>query len=307
MSVISPDDFEKYKRYTITHIAAVNWIIDHIALYQYVQFPKFKEDPLKGKKRSEVKLPKKYNGSILRIKYKDLYKVVHVRGYGIDDSTSEGCFSNSATVLMYMDKIIVLKIPSQGKIQITGCKSEEQVYRAIHAVWKHIQKIKKEHPEVSSIPEGEVPKVIFQTAMNNINLNLGFNINKKRVHEFLYKETEFHIIPNDAKYAGVTAKIEAEGIKELANVRHRFLNGRWYASKANWTDYLSMLTPKDRTKEEKTERYHTMLIFHSGKVIMSSPRYELMKDVFCYFVNLMLDNRAKIEDLTIEITAKKKK
>lgn len=307
MSVIRPEDFEKYPRYTITHIAAVNWKIDHIALFQYVTFPVLKKDPLIGVKRTDVKLPESLNGSILQIKYKDLYKQVHVRGYGVDDVASVGCFSNSSTVLMYMDKIIVLKVPSQGKIQITGCKTEDQVYKVVHAIWNHIQHIKKDHPEVSSIPFGEVPKVIYQTAMNNINMYLGFNINKRKVHEFLYKDTEFHIIPNDSRYAGICGKLEVEGIKSLLNVRHRFINGRWYASKSTWTDYLCMLSPKDRAKEEKAERYHTFLIFHSGKVIMSSPRYELMPNVFYYFVDIMLKNRTRIEDCTIEIVANKKK
>lgn len=304
--VISPKDFSKYKRYTTTYIAAVNWKIDHIALFQYLNIVTLENDPLANVKRSQVKLNVP-NGSILQVKYKDSYKIVHIRGYGMEDNASTGCFSNSTTIVMYVGKIIVLKVPSQGKIQITGCRSEEQVYQAIHAIWRGIQKIKVEHPEVAQIPEGEVPRVIYHAVMNNINMNLGFSINKRKVHEFLYQDTEFHIIPNDKKYAGVTAKLEVEGMKELPLVKHRFLNGKWYASNGTWTDYLSMLSPKDRKKEENMERYQTFLIFHSGKVIQSGPRYELMEDVFRYFINLMNANRGKIEDLTVELSTKKKR
>ncbi len=297
---ISPNDFKKYQRYTTTYIAAVNWKIDYVGLFQYLPIVKLGNDPLMGNKRAHVKLNVP-NGSILQVKYKDPFKIVHVRGYGKEDNASTGCFSNSLSVVMYVGKIIVLKLPPQGKIQITGCRQEKQVYTAIHAIWKGIEAVRVKHPEVVQIPEGENPKVIYHAVMNNINMNLGFNINKRKVHEFLYQDTDFHIIPNDKKYAGVTAKVEVEGMKELPLVRHRYLNGKWYASKAKWIDYISMLSPKDRKKEEITERYQTFLIFHSGKVIQSGPRYELMNDVFQYFITLINENRLRIEDLTEDV------
>jgi TATA-box binding protein (TBP) (component of TFIID and TFIIIB) len=303
--MISPDDFKKYPRYTITHVGVTNWKLDHIALFQYLEFPEIPIDPLINVKRADVKLLPKYNGSVLQVKYKDVYKVVHVRGYGATDIASIGCFSNSTTILMYVDKLIVLKVPSEGKIQIAGCRTEQQVHRAIHYIWRHIQRITQHHPEILKLPLGEVPKVIFHTAMNNISFKLGFNINKRKVHELLYKDTEFNIIPNDKKYAGVTAKLEVTGLKELPLVRHRFIRGRWYSSQTNWIEYLSMISPKDRIKKGKVERFHTFLIFHSGRVIQSGPRYELMEDVFRYFVNIMLENRDRIEDLTVELIKKK--
>lgn len=303
--MISPEDFKLFQRYTTTHIAAVNWEIDHIALYQYLDIIKLDKDPLHEKKRFDIRLNIP-NGSVLQVKYKDAYKIVHVRGYGMTDDASTGCFSNSTTIVMYIDKIIVMKVPSRGKIQITGCRSEKQVYQAIHSIWNGIQKIREEHPEVAKIPEGEVPRVIYNSVMNNINMNLGFNINKRKVHEFLYQDTEFHIIPNDKKYAGVTAKLEVEGLRELPLVKHRFLDGKWYVSNATWADYLAMLNPKDRKKEDNKEHYQTFLIFHSGKVIQTGPRYALMEDVFKYFITLMNTNRHKIEDLTKELSNKKK-
>jgi TATA-box binding protein (TBP) (component of TFIID and TFIIIB) len=303
--MISPDDFNLFQRYTTTYIAAVNWEIDHIALYQYLDIIKLKEDPLVGKKRFNIRLNAP-SGSVLQVKYKDAYKIVHVRGYGITDDASTGCFSNSTTIVMYIGKIIVMKVPSRGKIQITGCRTENQVYQAVHAIWKGIQKIKQKHPEVAKIPEGEVPRVIYHSVMNNINMNLGFNVNKRKVHEFLYQRTEFHIIPNDKKYAGVTAKLEVEGLRELPLVKHRFLNGKWYVSKGSWIDYLAMLNPKDRKKEDNKDHYQTFLIFHSGKVIQTGPRYALMENVFRYFITLMNSNRCKIEDLTIELSTKKR-
>jgi hypothetical protein len=129
----------------------------------------------------------------------------------------------------------------------------------------------------------------------------------RKVHEFLYQDTEFHIIPNDKKYAGVTAKLCVEGMKELPLVKHRYLNGKWYTSNGTWMDYLTMLSPKDRKKEENTERFQTFLIFHSGKVIQSGPRYELMGDVFNYFITLMNANRKRVEDLTTELGVKKQR
>lgn len=305
MSSISPDEFKKFSRYTTTVIAAANWVINHIAFFNYAEIVDLSEDPLENMKRSRVKLSIP-NGSILQVKYKDPYKIVHVRGYGTKDDASKGCFSNSVSVVMYVGKIIVLKVPPQGKIQITGCRTEKQVYSAMHAIWKCIEKIRISHPEIVKLPADEAPRIIFHPVMNNINMILGFNVNKRKIHEFLYQDTEFLIIPNDKKYAGVTAKLVVEGMKELPLVRHRYINGKWYVSNASWTDYLAMLTPKDRKKEEVADRYQTFLIFHSGKVIQSGPRYELMEDVFRYFIKLMNENRHKIEDLTVELAANAK-
>jgi len=300
------DSFKNFKRYTCTHVISANLQIDHIALFNYATFPELDKDPFIDTKRPNIRLSTKYNGSILQIKVKDLYKKVHVRGYGQNDPASMKCFNNSTTIVMYIDKIIVIKVPSKGKIQATGSTTENQIYQAIHHIWKHILKIKEEHPEIARIPYSNIPRVIFLTSMNNVSMNLGFKINKRKLFNFLYKETDFIVIPHEKKYAGIAAKLPVEGIKELPFIRHRYIRGQWYQSKANWTEYLSMLSPKDRAEEERSERYHTFLIFHSGKVIQSGPHWPLMPAVFKYFIELMMENRAIFEDLTIELTSKKK-
>jgi TATA-box binding protein (TBP) (component of TFIID and TFIIIB) len=295
-------EFGNYPRYTTTFTPAINWKIDYVLLFEHLQLVDLPKTTFDNPKKSTIKLAVP-EGSALSIKYKDQYKVVHSRGTEALKSQNL-CFSNSATVALYVDKIVVLKVPASGKIQITGCRTESQVYRTVRHIWNHLQKIRLTVPDVMKVPISEVPKVIFFPAMNNINVNLGFNINKKKVHEFLYKDTEFAVIPNDKKYAGITAKLEVEGLKERPLVRHRLKEGKWYTSTASYTDFLAMLSAKDRQKEEKKTKYHTFLIFHSGKVIQTGPRYDLMENVFYYFVNLMISNRDKIEDKTIEVARK---
>jgi hypothetical protein len=276
-----PFSFQSYSRYTTTFIAAMNWTIDHILLFEHISIPELKNNPFSSKK-NELLFPVP-NGTVLRVKYKDITKKVHVRGYLPLGKEDEGCFRNSTTVVMFIDKVIVMKIPPTGKIQIAGCRNEDQVYKSVHAIWKHIQKIAKTHPGVIKIPERETPKIIFNPVMNNLSISIGFNINKKKIHEFLYRETEFFVIPNDAKYAGITAKLKVDNLKQLPMVMNRFINNRWYKSLVTWNDYLSILHPKDRVKEDKAIRYHTFLIFHSGRIIQSSPRYELMEQVYNMF------------------------
>jgi len=299
--VLTIEDFNDTLRYTTTYIASTNWKLDHVAFYNHIKIDNFNPDPLDGVKRASVKLDVP-DGTILQVKYKDSYGNVHVRGCGEQDESSTSCFSNSTTVVMYIGKIVVLKIPSRGKIQITGCRTEEQVYTAIHSIRKYIEEIKDDHPEVSRITTGEIPCVLFTSVMNNIKFDLGFRINKMSVHDFLYKNTDFNTIYNNSKYAGIIAKIEVEGMKDLLYVKHRFINGKWYKSTADWNEWLSMLTPKDRQKESTVERCHTFLIFHSGKVIQSGPRHSLMRDVFGYFISLMNGNRQRIEDLNTELS-----
>ncbi len=296
----TPFQFDHYERYTITYVAAFNWEVDYVKLTYLIHIPTLAKDPFKGvKKKSKLRLDLP-PGTILKIKYKDPFKVVHCRGYGKVDN--EGCFRNSATIVLYLDKLIVIKFPPSGKIQIAGCRNEKHAYMAIHALWKHILHIQKTYPDIIRLPEGEHPKVIFTEAMNNISIDVGFNINKKEAHIFLYQATDFMIIPNDTKYAGVTAKLDVGDYSDLPLVQHRYVQGKWYASTVNWIEYLTMLKPKDRIKEESKDKYHSFLIFSSGKVIQTGPRYELMKDAFNYFINAVITNREVIEDKNIQIS-----
>lgn len=283
------------KRYTITFTVATNWTINHILFFQEHQFANFSKDPLIEVKKNQHSLPNVPIGTILSLKYKDENGKVHFRGYG---NASESCFSNVTSAKIYVGKIVDVKIPSFGKIQITGCLDDPQAYKTIQTIWKSIQEIEKRKPGFVTLPPHEPPKAIYNPVMNNVSIHINFEINRKKLQTFLYRyQGDNFLLPvKDERYAGTKIEAKINDISHIPIVQHRFLNGKWYSSLVSMNDFLALLTSKSR-KEELMKKYqHVILMFHSGKFIYIAPRFELMPDFYRYFLGILQENRDKIEE-----------
>ena len=74
-------------------------------------------------------------------------------------------------------------------------------------------------------------------------------------------------------------------------------------SKNNWEDmmipyhiYYDTLQPKDKKKELCKERFHSFLVFHSGKIIFSSLNHYFMKKTYDKFINIVRECRDIIQE-----------
>jgi len=61
-------------------------------------------------------------------------------------------------------------------------------------------------------------------------------------------------------------------------------------------DYLCELPEKEQQKKMKKNRYTTFLVFHSGKVIVSSITAEVTKPAYNYFHEIIKRCRGEIEE-----------
>jgi hypothetical protein len=63
-----------------------------------------------------------------------------------------------------------------------------------------------------------------------------------------------------------------------------------------FSSYTSYLDEKEKKKENKKEKYHTFLVFHSGSIIQSGSGPE-MENVYTKFVTILNQHRKEFEEI----------
>lgn len=199
-------------------------------------------------------------------------------------------FRNSLNVVVLLHaKKINFKVSHNGKFQMTGCRSEEQARECIHRFVAACASSCTNHLAVL----GEYALFEFQTVMTNIDVSIGFPINRQLLDQMINRETPYKsLFETSFGYTGVN-------IKYPVHVEGRTLphyTARYHAATGvdSWEEriidapFVSFLKNK--------LRYNTFLVFHSGKVIMSGMIQETMQDDLNDFMTLVHARRTEIEE-----------
>lgn len=308
----SKEEFETIVPYTRTVIGVTNWDINITALFDNIQtVPYTVVQKKRGRKKKEAVPDPNVGiefGSIIGMKYQDEKGNRHYKGI----VKSEKCFRNAVSVVMVLDKLIDFKVTKNGKFQFTGCKYDEQAEQCVRYLWKQIiaienARIDQTLPKIINVPE--VPVIIFNTVMSNVKFDVGFLIDRYKLHNYLYKHTDFiPITETSLGYAGINTKLKTERPQNFKLKKYvcKFSQDKWKwkRDEAEWKDYLDMLSPKDRAIEVKKERYFSFLIFASGKVILSSPyNGNFSTNAFLKFMEILTTNKDKFEELSTSATS----
>lgn len=145
--------------------------------------------------------------------------------------------------------------------------------------------------------KGDYLKVVFLTVMTNILVNLGFFVNRENLDRYINLETDYiSLLETSFGYTGVNIKIPLVVPVNLDLCHLAYKGGEWISSMVPFSEYLKILTPKEKAKEAKKERYNTFLVFHSGNVIMSGMHPRFMRDVYYHFLDIMGECRGFIEE-----------
>lgn len=285
---------------TMTIIGVANWNLNIEKLFENLQTTEYIVIPKKrGRKKKEIREdPNKHikQGDIITLKYKDQIKGVDLKNK--KPNGKKGYFRNSITVVMFVDgKLINFKISKNGKFQITGCKKDLHAELCTQYIWKYI----KESPESSQIckiKKNENPSIIFLTMMTNIDFNLGFNINREALDDYINTKTSFNsILETSFGYTGVNIKIPLDKSKGNPSYnRLTLVDDKWVMDEVGGDVYFENLNPKDQKKELSKNRYNTFLVFHSGNVILSSKHHYYMRDVYDNFIQIVDSSRNIIEE-----------
>ncbi len=119
----------------------------------------------------------------------------------------KNCFQNQATLIIALSttREINLKIFRNGKIQMTGLKSEEEGYLAVNTLIKKIKDIYREEKSIIISGENELMISDFTIVLINSDFRAGFRIKRERLYELLFKSGMYVSYEPDI-YPGVNAK-----------------------------------------------------------------------------------------------------
>lgn len=249
---------------------------------------------------------------------------------------SKTFFLHSVSVVMSIEqnKFINIKVSSNGNFQITGCKNDDQCFKTISLLYKHIKNVELIIGENICVYKNNENylEVVFDTVMQNMDFNIGFDISREKLNTFINNETNFTSIFEGSIGTGVNIKIESrypyeENLTKMriyynsddSNMNITFdkiinkdfienelmIDPNYDENEYEYTQYELEQIKKikdnneksqqidSKDKKNKKEKYHTFLVFASGSIIMSS-RGPIMKEIFKELVELLLENKDQI-------------
>lgn len=296
-------DFSKLKISTQTIIIITNLIFNINKLFNSITITDYKVFPKKrGRKKKDTVIqtnPVVSDGSIVTLKYQNIIKGVDIKQKKVSENNKIKYFRNSLTIVMSVDgKMINSKISKNGKFQITGCKSNYHAELFIKYLWEHI-KNKENFKEFCEIKGGNKIEATFKNVMTNIDTNVGFNINRENLDQYINSNTKYHsLLETSVSYTGINIKIPIKKDFDfnMKKISCDIENNTWSEDNITYKNYIGTLCEKDRIKEQTKQRYHSILVFYSGNIIFSSMDISFMKDLYEEFFGIIKDCRHLIED-----------
>jgi len=274
-------------------------LYEHLPITPYVVIPK-----RRGRKKKTIPSDPNSNitdGSIITVEFENMIRGVRLKKKKKSAAKKgEDYFRNSVTVVMVMgSKNINFKISRNGKFQMTGCKTDEHAESCIKYIWNYI----KDHSDSEGVHiyqmTGSRFRALFIPAMRNIDFGLGFNIDREKLDKYFNTSTEYKsLLETSIGYTGVNIKIPfKKPITDLYLKELVWEGDNWGESrKIPFSQYLDMLKPKEREKKLKKDRYHTFLVFHSGKIIMSSLCEDFARETYYEFMNIIQKNHTRFQE-----------
>lgn len=304
-------NFESIPVSTNTIIAVTNFNVDMRKAYENTPFVHIQETTNNEKKiiekgrrrhtKCEANIKNYKDGDIIGKSFGNLHE-------GVTKNTSLGkksFFRNAVSIVMRIDgkkinfKISSSKLNKRVKFQITGCKVMKHAIMAIKN-WYTIVKDKDVIEKFSNIIS-----IIFTTVMVNVNIDLGFNINREKFDKYINDKTEYmSLLETSFGYTGLNIKVPIDSLK-LNNVKSLkiFLDtalpydeNLWEESIVDYDEFLNLMVQKDREKWIAKKRYGSFLVFYSGKVIFSSFDYSLMKTDYERFMSIIDECKSEITE-----------
>ena len=292
-------EFDDIPVSTKTFIVMTNITIDIKKLFDFLPITEYIVVPKRrGRKKKVTTADPNRNiqdGSIITL---DLAN--NVRGVSLKKKKKQGkgnkdYFRNSVTVVMMMGgKQINFKISRNGKFQMTGCKYDEHAEKCVKQIWEYIKDTEDIYqlPHLSSKTSHPF-RATFIPAMRNIDFSLGFLLDREKLDEYFNLNTDYYsLLETSIGYTGVNIKIPVTKpitdlkIKQLVHKRGRWLEPKW----VSYQYYLDTLKPKDQQKRLDKQRFNTFLVFHSGKIIMSSMCADFARDTYYTFLDIIRQN-----------------
>lgn len=303
--IIKP--FEELCVTTKTVVAVSNLQIDLQKFYKYVPIVDYTPIKKKRGRQRKIVIPPR----IIEVPYGQVISVKmgrQVRGLA-KTKKSKTFFLHCVTIILALNnnKFINVKVCSNGKFHVTGCKTDEHFSETLICIYNILKDIElytgekvyrfvNENGEELN-KEEERLEVIFNTVMQNMDFDIGFKISREQLDKFINNETKFSSIFVGSIRTSVNIKVQNifENSTLISKMIYNTTNKEITKCYVPYTKYLERLDEKERRKQDKKDKYHTFLIFSSGSVIMSSSGPDMNK-VFKDLIETLINNRTKFED-----------
>ena len=285
---------------TRTIIVATNTIINIENLYNNLPITPYTVIRKKrGRKKKDV-IEDIHNtvpsGSIISIKYQDKLRGVELK----PKKKKTKFFRNAVTIIMSIDnKFINLKVSTNGKFQVTGCKFFEHCKEAINNIFSIIiDKI-----DIYLNKYEDCIDILFNNVMTNKDFSMGFQVNREVLDKIINSDTPYNsLLETSFGYTGINLKMVLNpNIKRTFNcmkIDIKTKKSEQYI--LSYKEYISKLTEKEITKEQK-KRHITFLIFQSGNVIMSGINEILMEYYYDEFYKIIEKNYENIKEKILTV------
>ena len=260
--------FEEIPISTRTIIVSTNIEINIEEMYKNLPITSYKViEKRRGRKKKNYVEHIQNNvedGSIISVKYQG-----NIRGVELKKrKKSSKYFRNAVTIIISVNnKLINLKISSNGKFQVTGCKDFNNCKKAIQYLFDKIIQDKDTYLKNYE----NVVKIIFNNVMTNKDFSVGFTVNRENLDKIINNSTEYNsLLETSFGYTGVNLKMKLDpNIDRSFNYMELDMSSNTYTEGIiDYDTYIKSLSEKELLKEQKT-RHITFLIFQSGNVIMS--------------------------------------
>ena len=306
-------NFNEILTTTRTVIAITNLTINIENFFKYMPITNYTPIVAKRGRKPRVvvrqtieKLPV---GSIVTLKYGKLLRGVELKkkkskksnnSNNSNENTkkSEDYFRHSVSCVMMAEdnKPLNIKVPSNGKLQMTGCKTDEHSMLAVVQLCKIMSEVEKWTGEKLYEVNGDKVKAIFNVVMQNKDFQLGFKINRQNLDTFINKKTNFHAIFEASTATGINIKLvyENNNKRKLLKMEYDSINDKQNIFEISYDEYFNILNDKDKEAEQET-KYVTFFVFSSGHIIMSSRPYNMEK-YFYDVVKILIKNQSEFEE-----------
>lgn len=295
--------FDDIEISTKTVIAITNLKIDLPKFFQYIPITDHvPPQKRRGRKpRVNVSLPthKIAAGSVIFAQTRREFRGSYVKEKTKNSTTF---FLHSVTVVLVLkdNKFVNVKVSSNGKLQITGCKCEAHYIDTVVALFEILRNIEVMTGEKVYRLNNDEEKVtaVYNTVMQNMDFNIGFHIYRHKLDKFIKQETPFHsVFEGSIAGTGVNIKVPSDESVQNDLLKIMYDPDTFTVEKCfvPYSNYCDLLEDKEKRKECAKKRCHTFLVFSSGSIIMSS-RGSDMAAVFATLVQTLIDNRDKFED-----------
>lgn len=333
-------NFEDVQISTMTVIAHTNLTINTEKFFKYIPITDYIMVRKKRGRKRKIQ-PEDPNKNIPPGSIISMTKRRCVRGatLKIKKKKSKTYWRHSVSAVMMLEdgKMINVKVPRNGKLQMTGCKSIKHAIKFV----KHIYSLmieaeewtgetlftyqtpgeeEEEPSDESNVLEAQDPQdlveiepvldreedngltVFFRIVMRNIDFHVGYKIRRDSLNSFINFHTEFRSIFESSMGPSVNIKIKSQDRFDENISRLRITaDGECMEDIVDFSEFYELLPSKDQKDVRKPDKYHTFLCFASGSIIMSSAGRE-MSGIFYKLVKLLIENRSKLEDKPTEKT-----